>query len=150
MKLSVVYQPALPAGTSPHRVRDEQGRELDWANVFLDGQRLRQLSPRSLRIYAHDLLDFARAKPWSDTRSCQMALPSRPRARPCSTSSRYSSQTLADGGEAPCFCEKGAIKSGVTCMAGFAPESGVTCVAGFAGVRRPHPGRHTATPAAFR
>src|SRR4029077_19035250 len=25
-----------------------------------DGQRLRQLSPRSLRIYAYDLLDFAR------------------------------------------------------------------------------------------
>jgi len=42
MKLSVVYQPAVPAGTSPYRVRDEQGRELDWANVFLDGQRLRQ------------------------------------------------------------------------------------------------------------
>jgi hypothetical protein len=60
MKLSVVYQPAVPAGTSPYRVRDEQGRELDWANVFLDGQRLRQLSPRSLRIYAYDLLDFAR------------------------------------------------------------------------------------------
>ncbi len=46
-------------------------------------------------------------------------------------------------------CEKGAKKSGVT-MAGFAPESGVTCMAGFAGARRPHPGRHTATPAAFR
>ncbi|OLD82963.1 MAG: hypothetical protein AUF64_05725 [Chloroflexi bacterium 13_1_20CM_54_36] len=60
MKLSVVYQPAVPASTSPYRVRDEQGRELDWANVFLDGQRLRQLSPRSLRIYAYDLLDFAR------------------------------------------------------------------------------------------
>jgi hypothetical protein len=24
------------------------------------------------------------------------------------------------------------------------------CMAGFAGARRPHPGRHTATPAAFR
>jgi|SRR5580704_4273865 hypothetical protein len=38
---------------------------------------------------------------------------------------------------APCFSEKGAIKSGVT-------------VAGFAGARRPHPGRHTTTPADFR
>ena len=66
-----------------------------------------------------------------------MALPLRPRATPCSISSRYSSQTLADGGETPCFCEKGAIKSGVT-------------MAGFAGVRRPHPGRHTTTPAVFR
>src|SRR5215469_12930259 len=79
-----------------------------------------------------------------------MALPLRPRARPCSISSRYASQTLADGGETPCFCEKGAIKSGVTSMAGFAPESGVTCMAGFAGARRPHPARNTATPAVFR
>ena len=60
MKLSVLYQPAVPASTSPYRVRDEQGRELDWANAFLDGQRIRQLSPWSLRIYAYDLLDFAR------------------------------------------------------------------------------------------
>jgi len=34
--------------------------ELPWANAFLDGQRIRQLSLRSLRIYAYDLLDFAR------------------------------------------------------------------------------------------
>ena len=60
MKLSVVYQPSVPASTSAYRVRDNQGEELDWANAFLDGQRLRQLSPRSLRIYAYDLLDFAR------------------------------------------------------------------------------------------
>jgi len=60
MKLSVVYQPSLPARASPYRLRDENGRELDWVNAFLDSQRLRQLSPRSLRIYAYDLLDFAR------------------------------------------------------------------------------------------
>src|ERR1700739_4523329 len=82
-----------------------------------------------------------------------MALPFRPRARPCSINSRYASQTLADGGEgslaAPCFSEKGATKSGVT-MAGFASESGVTRMAGFAGARSPHPGRHTTTPADFR
>jgi len=60
MKLSVIYQPAVPASTSAYRVRNNQGGELDWANAFLDGQRLRQLSPRSLRIYAYDLLDFAR------------------------------------------------------------------------------------------
>jgi len=60
MNLSVVYQPAVSASTSAYRVRDNQGGELDWANAFLDGQRLRQLSPRSLRIYAYDLLDFAR------------------------------------------------------------------------------------------
>jgi len=60
MKLSVVYQPSLPASTSPYRVCDQEGREFHWANAFLDGQHLRQLSPRSLRIYAYDLLDFAR------------------------------------------------------------------------------------------
>src|SRR2546421_12283702 len=58
MKLSVVYQRAVPASTSPYRVRDEQGRERVWANVFLDGQRLGLLSPRQLRIYAYDLVDF--------------------------------------------------------------------------------------------
>jgi len=60
MKLSVIYQPSGRAGASPYRLRDEDGRELDWANAFLDAQCLRQLSPRSLRIYAYDLLDFAR------------------------------------------------------------------------------------------
>ena len=60
MKLSVVYQPSLPASASPYRVCDKEGREFHWANAFLDGQRLRQLSLRSLRIYAYDLLNFAR------------------------------------------------------------------------------------------
>ena len=60
MKLSVVYQPAVSASTSPYRVRDSQRGELDWANTFLDAQRLRQLSLCSLRIYAYDLLGFAR------------------------------------------------------------------------------------------
>lgn len=60
MKLSVVYQPTVAASSSAYRVRDNQGDELQWANAFLDGQCLRQLSPHSLRIYAYDLLDFAR------------------------------------------------------------------------------------------
>ena len=34
--------------------------EIAWANDFLDAQHLRQLSPRSLRAYAYDLLHFAR------------------------------------------------------------------------------------------
>ena len=58
MKFSVDHRPANSA--SPYRVCDEKGGEVEWANAFLDGQRLRQLSPRSLRIYAYDLLDFAR------------------------------------------------------------------------------------------
>jgi integrase len=39
---------------------DEQGQEVAWANAFLDAQRIRQLSLRSLRAYAYDLLHFAR------------------------------------------------------------------------------------------
>jgi site-specific recombinase XerD len=60
MKISVAYEPFVPASASPYRLRDEDERELDWANAFLDAQRLRQLSLRSLRIYAYDLLHFAR------------------------------------------------------------------------------------------
>ena len=70
MKLSVIYQPSMPASASPHRLRDEEGRELDWANAFLDAQRLRQLSLLSLRAYAYDLLDFAR---WFEPRRCPLA-----------------------------------------------------------------------------
>jgi integrase/recombinase XerD len=60
MKLSVVQQHSGPASASPYRLWDEHQRELDWANTFLDAQRVRQLSLRSLRAYAYDLLDFAR------------------------------------------------------------------------------------------
>jgi integrase/recombinase XerD len=60
MKLSVIYLPSVPASASPYHLCDEEGRELDWANAFLDAQRIRQLSLRSLRAYAYDLLDFAR------------------------------------------------------------------------------------------
>ena len=60
MKLSVIYQPGVAASASPYRVCDEKGGEVEWANACLDAQRLRQLSPRSLRSYAYDLLDFVR------------------------------------------------------------------------------------------
>jgi len=60
VKLSVVYQPSAPASASPYRLHDDHGRPLDWANAFLDAQRIRQLALRSLRAYAYDLLDFAR------------------------------------------------------------------------------------------
>lgn len=70
MKLSVLYQPAVSASTSAYRVRDDQDGEVGWANAFLDGQCLRQLSPRSLRIYAYDLLDFAR---WFEPQNLPLA-----------------------------------------------------------------------------
>ncbi|PYU18614.1 MAG: hypothetical protein DMG30_27090 [Acidobacteria bacterium] len=60
MKFGVLYHPSGPASASPYRVCDEKGGEVEWANAFLDGQRLRQLSLRSLRIYSYDLLNFAR------------------------------------------------------------------------------------------
>jgi integrase/recombinase XerD len=59
MTLRIVLQ-SSPASSSPYRLLDDQDRELTWANAFLDAQRLRQLSPRSLRAYAYDLLHFAR------------------------------------------------------------------------------------------
>ena len=60
MTLRVVLRNSLPASASPYRLLDEQGQELAWANNFLDAQRLRQLSLRSLRAYGYDLLHFAR------------------------------------------------------------------------------------------
>jgi integrase/recombinase XerD len=48
------------ASASPYRLLNEQDRELAWANDFLDAQRLRQLSLRSLRAYGYDLLHLAR------------------------------------------------------------------------------------------
>src|SRR5215472_12917058 len=56
MKLVLTHQPA----TCPYRLLDEAGYEIAWANDFLDAQHLRQLSPRSLRAYAYDLLHFTR------------------------------------------------------------------------------------------
>jgi integrase/recombinase XerD len=60
MKLTLAHRPSVPASACPYRLLDEQGNEIAWANTFLDAQRIRQLSPRSLRIYAYDLLHFAR------------------------------------------------------------------------------------------
>ena len=60
MKLFLVHRPTVLASVSPYRVLDDQGQEIAWANAFLDGQRIRQLSLRSLRAYAFDLLHFAR------------------------------------------------------------------------------------------
>jgi site-specific recombinase XerD len=60
MSLSLVHQPFAAASASPYRLLDAQGQEVVWANAFLDAQRVRQLSPRSLRAYAYDLPHFAR------------------------------------------------------------------------------------------
>lgn len=60
MKLSLLHRPGASAATSPYRLVDHQGQEISWANEFLDAQRIRQLSLRSLRAYGYDLLHFAR------------------------------------------------------------------------------------------
>lgn len=66
LKLSLLYRPSVPASACPYRLLDEQDQEIPWANTFLDAQRVRQLSLRSLRAYAYDLLHFAR---WACQRS---------------------------------------------------------------------------------
>jgi integrase/recombinase XerD len=60
MNLSLVHRPAIPASVSPYRLVDHLGQEITWVNDFLDAQRIRQLSLRSLRAYGYDLLHFAR------------------------------------------------------------------------------------------
>ena len=64
MKIFLVHRSTVLASASPYRLLDEHGQEIVWGNAFLDGQRIRQLSLRSLRAYAFDLLHFARW--WSE------------------------------------------------------------------------------------
>src|SRR5437667_5306362 len=60
MKIFLIHQPDTSASASPYRLVDQQEQEVTWANAFLDAQRIRQLSLRSLRAYGYDLLHFAR------------------------------------------------------------------------------------------
>lgn len=60
MRLALVHPPPPEAAACPYRLLDEQDHEIVWVNDFLDAQHMRQLSPRSLRAYAYDLLHFAR------------------------------------------------------------------------------------------
>ena len=60
MTFQLILRNSSPPSASPYRLLDGQGRELAWANAFLDAQRLRQLSLRSLRAYGYDLLHLAR------------------------------------------------------------------------------------------
>lgn len=60
MKLRLLYRQTSPAGISPYRLVDQRNCEIPWLNEFLDAQRARGLSLRSVRAYAYDLLHFAR------------------------------------------------------------------------------------------
>ena len=60
MKFRTEHRIDVAGSCSPFRVVDEQGRELEWANRFLDMQQVRGLQPLSLRAYASMLLHFVR------------------------------------------------------------------------------------------
>jgi site-specific recombinase XerD len=60
MTFRTIRRAGLPASSSPFRVVDEEGRELEWVNRFLDLQCVRGLAPLTLRSYASTLLHFVR------------------------------------------------------------------------------------------
>src|SRR6266700_2635445 len=60
MTFHAIRRSDLPADRSPVRLADEQGREIEWANRFLDAQCVRGLQPLSLASYAYTLLHFVR------------------------------------------------------------------------------------------
>src|SRR5580704_48720 len=60
MRFLLQHRSDVAASASPYRVVDETGREIEWANRFLDMQRVRGLNEFSLRFYGHLLLHFIR------------------------------------------------------------------------------------------
>jgi site-specific recombinase XerD len=60
MSFHVIRPAGLPASCSPVRLADGQGREVEWANRFLDAQCVRGLQTLSLSSYAYTLLHFIR------------------------------------------------------------------------------------------
>ena len=60
MTFHAIPAEGLPAASCPLRIVDEQGRELEWANRFLDAQCVRGLAPLSLRSYTYKVLHFVR------------------------------------------------------------------------------------------
>ena len=61
MKFRATYQKTSSGAQSPVRIVEQMtGREVGWINRYLDRESVRRLADRSLRIYAHNLLHFAR------------------------------------------------------------------------------------------
>ncbi len=58
MSLRVLFQTSMSQTESPYRLLQDQNG-VDWANEFLDAQKMRGLSLCSLRAYAYDLLNLA-------------------------------------------------------------------------------------------
>lgn len=59
MTFQLVYSESAAPGTCPYRLC-RQAKPMDRVNSFLQAQFLRGLSPRSLRSYGYDLLNFVR------------------------------------------------------------------------------------------
>lgn len=59
-KFHLLYEATPWAARCPYRLLDSARQEVAWANQFLDAQCLRGLALSSQRIYAFDLLNFAR------------------------------------------------------------------------------------------
>jgi integrase/recombinase XerD len=55
----LIFDSNVGAGYSPYRLVDGTGAPVRIINQFLDAQAIRSLSPRSLRAYGFDLLNFA-------------------------------------------------------------------------------------------
>jgi site-specific recombinase XerD len=70
MTWRIRFYKSSPESASPYRLVDEKNNEANWANDFLDGQRIRGLSLCSLRAYAFDLLNLIR---WFTTTSTQLS-----------------------------------------------------------------------------
>jgi integrase/recombinase XerD len=70
MSVRLLLNNSVPASSSPYRLVDDRNREIAWANEFLDAQKLRQLSVRSLRAYGFDLVHAAR---WFETTGHSLA-----------------------------------------------------------------------------
>src|ERR1700687_2224565 len=60
MRFRVAEQHKLSNAHSSFRVVQQSGREVEWANRFLDQHRVRGMADATLRSYAHDLLHFLR------------------------------------------------------------------------------------------
>jgi site-specific recombinase XerD len=60
MTFRTIQQTGRPASSSPFRVIDDQGRELEWINRFLDMLCVLGTAPLTLRSYANQLLHFVR------------------------------------------------------------------------------------------
>jgi len=56
----LVHDQSATASVCPYRILDLNNRPVRWINDFLDAQHIRGLSPRSLRAYGYDLLNFVR------------------------------------------------------------------------------------------